>query len=91
MRTHTFPQRDAETEPLTIELEDVPTLLELVARGKTDGIEYARIAGRTTKGAPDVFNLTPEGHALLGEIMRRNGRAHAAAEATRPPVTRRRR
>jgi len=87
MPLHTFPQRAAEAEPLTIELEDVPTLLDLVQRGKDDGVEYVRIVGRTSKGEPNVFAPTAAGHALLGEIMRRNGRALAAAEATRPPVT----
>lgn len=86
MPLHTFPKRSTEAVALTVEIEHVPTLLELVERGKADGVEYVRIVGRTAKGEPNVFSPTPEGHALLGEIMRRNGRALAAAEATRPPV-----
>lgn len=87
MSTHTFPHRSTEDEPLSVEIEDVPTLRDLVERGKTDGIEYVKIMGRTTKGEPNQFQPTAAGHALLGDIMRRNGRALAAAEATRPAIS----
>ena len=82
----TFPRRSTEAEAVTVELEDVPTMRQLVERGKTDGVEYVRIVSRTTKGEPNVFQPTAAGHALLGEIMRRNGRVLAAAESARPAI-----
>lgn len=82
----TLPRRSTEDVAAVVGLEDVPTMRDLVDRGKSDGVEYVRIVGRTSKGEPNVFQPTAAGHALLGEIMRRNGRALAAVESTRPAI-----
>ncbi|QZD98170.1 DNA binding protein [Microbacterium phage Blett] len=85
MTTVTLPQRANEAEPVVVEIEHVPTLAEL-AKMSTPERMLCRVVGRTSKGEPSIFQPTAEGHALLGEIMRRNGRALAAAEAARPPI-----
>lgn len=69
-------RRSAEPEPPVVDVEHVPTADELVGMG---------LATREPKG----IGIKPEGHALIGEIMRRNGRAAAAAEAVRPPIVKR--
>lgn len=68
---YTLPQRPNEAEPVVVELEDVPTADDLVRMGLAEP-------------QPKGIRISDEGHALMGEIMRRNGRALAAAEAARP-------
>ncbi|AWN03236.2 hypothetical protein PBI_APPA_55 [Microbacterium phage Appa] len=85
MTTRTLPQRANEDEPVVVEIEHVPTLAELVKMSTPERV-LCRVVQRNTKGEPTIFAPTTEGHALLGEIMRRNGRALAAAEAARPPI-----
>jgi hypothetical protein len=68
-----LPRRDAEPAAPVVDIEPVPTADELVSRG---------LATREPKG----IGIKPEGHALLGEIMRRNAAKISAAEATRPPI-----
>ncbi|QCQ57587.1 hypothetical protein SEA_WARREN_55 [Microbacterium phage Warren] len=85
MTAVTFPRRSNEAEPVVVEIEHVPTLAELVKMSTPERV-LCRVVQRNTKGEPSIFQPTAEGHALLGEIMRRNGRALAAAEAARPPI-----
>lgn len=85
MTAQTLPQRSTEVEPVIVEIEHVPTLAEL-AKMSTPERMLCRVVQRNTKGDPSIFQPTTEGHALLGEIMARNGRALAAAEAARPAI-----
>lgn len=84
MPSYTLPRRSREAEPVVVELEPVPTIRELAERKGAP--VYATVVSRTTKGEPNVWMLTQAGHALLGEIMRRNGQRLAEAEAQRPPI-----
>ena len=47
-------------------MKHVPFTQELV------GLGLARPASFTSKGEPSTYAISPEGHALLGEIMREN-------------------
>ncbi|QYC54389.1 helix-turn-helix DNA binding domain protein [Microbacterium phage Pickles13] len=85
MTAVTLPRRSTEAEPVVVEIEHVPTLAEL-AKMSTPERMLCRVVQRNTKGEPTIFAPTAEGHALLGEIMRRNGRALAAAEAARSGI-----
>jgi hypothetical protein len=60
----------------------VPTVPELVAMG------LAKPVMSTKKGLASTYTVSPEGHALLGEIMRGNAEAairRGDGEWTRPP------
>ena len=48
-------------------MNPVPTVAELVRRGLAHPTQW------TKDGAPSRYSITPEGHALLGRIMRENG------------------
>lgn len=71
--TYSLPRREAEAEPVVVELEPVPTVDDLVRMG------YA-------EPAPKGVRVLPRGHALMGEIMRRNGAKMREIEEQRPPV-----
>lgn len=73
MTARTLPRRSTEAEPVVVELEDVLTIADLVR------MHLAEPRERGTW-------VSPEGHALMGEVMRRNAAALAAAEAARPPI-----
>lgn len=45
----------------------IPTVPELVARGLAHPTDW------TAAGVPTRYRITPEGHALLGQLMRENG------------------
>jgi hypothetical protein len=65
-------------------MKHVPTVSELYALGR----HLAYPASYTTKGEPSTWHITPDGHALLGEIMRENAleaRAAGSADWVRPP------
>lgn len=81
----TFPRREAEAETVAVEIEAVPTVQELVAMSTPERV-LAKVVEWTEKGKPSKWTITDAGHALLGEIMRRNGRLLAEAESKRPAV-----
>lgn len=81
-----FPQRSTESKRVEIEIEHVPTISELVEMSKGDPDPYARAITRNKKGEITLAELTTRGGNYLSEIMRRNGRALAAADEPRPPV-----
>lgn len=64
------------TTPSPTAPEPVPTAAELVHMGR----EYAEATGwtkatRSEPARPTYVRIHPKGHALLGEIMRRNATA----------------
>lgn len=73
MVTRTLPRRSTEDVAVEVELEDVPTVADLVRR---------RLAETRERGTW----ISPEGHAEMGAVMARNAAVLAAAEAGRPPI-----
>lgn len=64
------------TQPDPPQLQHVPTLPELARRGLARQVP--------TKASSQTYEVSPEGHALLGDTMRANGLAlRAHNEATR--------
>jgi hypothetical protein len=60
----------------------IPRVDELARRGLAHPIAW------TAQGAPTRYNIHPEGHALLGRLMRENGlelQMQGSAEWTQPP------
>lgn len=63
------------------DLEPVPTLVELHARG------LAEVVGRNGKKEPSHYRATPEGEALIRDAMRRNAERGRAWDRRRAEET----
>lgn len=63
-------------------MKPVPTVAELTRRGLAHPITW------TKDGASSRYQISPEGHALLGRIMRENGleaQMNGSADWVQPP------